>query len=687
MNHKADIFVTVSFFITGMIQNTHPQNMPIRPLKAQGCHEAWKQQVANVLYETEFKDFFNWIKDKMDQLKSFTSTKSRMDFINSQRHSKYQVKKLKKLIHININRSKSFSDNLVFPETDQCGKFPSEQTLHFLKYNFTNSVASRTKRWMQYVEYFLGRVMEVYTFQARNSLAHWERFVRYMKHKGWGFKQISGITYRLYRQRSDCFTENTITVPIANIVKKESYPANYVVLEKNKLCCTERSCSDRYNCDPCAIIGRQQFLVNTLYVANYHTFIFTLDKYLKSFLQFHCVYFELVDLHMCSIGTLNINSILSGKVVFSLKYCGIYSNIPVHPPHKDVKVTVSMWLWVSHTIHFSFSIVSSLMQVFSLPISNFTKTLVWSLQLSTEGRYSELFEVKTDKYNVICILYGELKISSATLYNGPGSFSEHIHLIGNGSFQTASFCCLILFYSPNTLKDGSSNVLKYIFISNTNKKQIFIKRNSKFKVSCNGTSSSECVSGFFPDKNALVLQINGESNVNASINLFKSQFIQSSLCQHSGMAIYQIVNSTKVVSLATVCSHDNSLSARNVYAQGPKCLLVLYSHTEYGTFHAELTLSTTNCSLWVPSSVKDTHLEVKNTEDGDCQALKYTENCTVLVFSRHSLSSQILQTPKQFLQLMKPPNYFHLARSVSIIPRKNVPTTVNIAMWGHLAGM
>ncbi len=282
-------------------------------------------------------------------------------------------------------------------------------------------------------------------------------------------------------------------------------------------------------------------------------------------------------------------------------------------------------------------------------------------------------------------MYNELRVSSATLYNGPGSLSEHIHLIGSGSFQTASFCCQILFYSPSTIKDWSSNVLKYIFISNTNKKQIVIKGNSTRKITWNGTSTSENVSGLFADKNALVLQIHGESNVNISINLLKSQFFQSSLCQHSGMVIYQIVNATKIFSLAIVCSHDNSLNDRNMYIQGPKCLLVVYSHAEYGLFHAELTLSTTNCSLWFPSSVNDTHLEVKKAKDGDCQALKYTENCIVMVFGRYSLSLQILQTPKQFVHLMKP--NFQLLRSVNVIPEKNMPTTVNVAMWGHLAGL
>ncbi len=375
MYHKAKIFITVSFFITQMTKIMHPQNMPIKALKAQGQHKAWKQQVANVLYKTEFKDFFNRQKDKMNLLKRFTSIQSTIDFIHSQRDSKDIFKQLKDLIDMNINHSRSFSDNVVFPQTNQSGKFPSEKKPYFLNYNVTNSVAPKTKRWMQYVDYFLSRVMELYLFSERNSLAHLAIFTRYLKHKGWGFKQISGTTYRLYRQRSDCFTENTITVPIANIVKKESYPANYASLDKTL-------CSYSYKCDPCGIIGQHEVLVNTLYVANHHTFIFTLDKHLKIFLQFHWVYLELVDLHMCSIGTLNINSILSGKVVFLLKYCGIYSNIPVHPPHKDVTVTVSMWLWVSHTIQLSFSVISSLIQVFSLPISNLTKTLVWSLQLT-----------------------------------------------------------------------------------------------------------------------------------------------------------------------------------------------------------------------------------------------------------------------------------------------------------------
>ncbi len=471
MNHKAKLFfLSGCFFIVATI---HTHKLPMKPLKAQSLHEAWKQQIANVLYKTEFKDYFKRQMNKLDPLKSFTSIEARRAFLHSQWHIKDDLKTLKHLIDMNINQSKSFTDNLVFPVTDQSGKGPSEQNLNLFN-NFSNLFASTTKRWVQYIDYFLWGVIKVYIFQENNSLAHMETFARYVMHTAWDFRQISSTTYTLYRQRRDCFTENTISIPIGNLIKHESYPENYTP--------DKMFCSYSYKCDPCGIIGRET-LVNTVYVANCHVYIFTLDKYLKIFLQFHRVYLELVSLHTCSIGTLNISSMLSGKALFSLNYCGIYSNIPAYLPHKDVTVTVSLWLWVSHTINFSFRVISSLLQVSSLPLKNLTTSLVWHLHLAMPERHFGLFEVMTDKYNVIFIFYNTLKASSTIVFNGPGGLSEQFHLIGRGSFQTASFHCQIPFCSPNTLTDLLSMALKYIAISNNNTKQIVIQGNSTIQIS------------------------------------------------------------------------------------------------------------------------------------------------------------------------------------------------------------
>ncbi len=570
--------------IRGIMGNSPPQQRLVKPLNAQGQDKAWYAQVANILYNTDFR-VFHKAKDKLNLKKSFSGIGARREYLKLHQDLKFKLKELKYLIDKNINHSKSFTDEMLSPGAD----IATESMIRpFFKLSIANSMkplAPMTKRWFLFVDCFLSVMLK----EEQSKAINLDTFVKHGKQRTWKFKQVSGTIFTVHRKRGDCFTGNTVTVPVGNIVKKESYPENY---STDKV-----SCKQPDWCDPCIIIGRSSVAVHSAHVANQHVFTFTLNKLLKLMLQFHKVHFELVGDHTCNIGSLNIDSILSGKVAFSLQYCGIHSSIPVHPPHKDVTATVSLWLWVSHTVSFSFSVVSSSTQVFSSPLPNVTTNLVWSLVLPIEKKYCGLLKLETEKYNVIMIVFVGFNTSCIRVIDGPGELSPQVNLAGSGSFQTRTFLCQILFSSQKQFHDWPTQVLRHHFVSNRNKKIISIQMNTTLKINYPETACSTSTTGICVDGDISVLEINAESNINFSIYFLKNHFAQRSLCTHGGLEILQILNKTKTQSVLELCSHDGILSERNFYIQGPKCLLVLYSQTEYGFFHTELMISTTNCSV------------------------------------------------------------------------------------------
>lgn len=645
---------------------TPSQESPVKYLRAHGQDRAWYSYVKKVLEE-----------DRLEALQTYVSRYKRYvsrDLNSSSFAIKYKEEsaKEKKFSQEAVNQTihywKMFSDELIpvpHPDLSLEPTFDSSYTL------LNNSFHLNTKEWTKFVDNFLVKFIKFFVFDKLNTAAKVYSFLQNGKQRSLVFCQVSKTTHQVYRKRKDCITANTLSFPLGRIMKQEKYPVDHGDL-----------------CDPC-FIKKGHFHKSKLVCSfgwkrtllNFHYFIFTLSKELKLKLQFHKLHIELVNFHICMTGNLRIENVLSGQRQYMVEYCGIHSEIPVFPPHKEVNITISLWIWVSHTVLFSFDVISSKTQIVSLSMAQ-NKKHTWSIFIPQKNKYIGHFKLATEKYNIINVIFCKLETSSTDIYNGPGALSQKTRFSGKGNYTTTTFQCQIVLLSKNDLgfHNFSQGGITYSFHPNSNIQQILLQSNSSSQIYFPMRTSSSNNSDICASGNAFLLHIYSNSNVNISVKMLQSQHAQSSACEFSGLAVYQ-ENKTKQV-LPVLCSE--SLININIYAEGPDSHIVLYSYPEYGMFYTELMLSATSCFIWAPNSQWDTDLKIQDVMKSFSHPSVESTVCAVILLGRGTSLHKHTNETKQFLF---DTGLFSFRQEVHVVARDNVPTTATVSVKGYFAGL
>ncbi len=647
-------YTTVFHFLPAMSTPKYPHNFQIKKLEALSLERAWHTYVEDVLFSAVMESDRKSKRIEKIGLKQWT-------------------KEIKREVELNINHSKSLPDEMVSQGTKPLRPFTHTSHFDSLRAAIGYSLFPTGKEWVSFLHNFLRQILKSYHGGETKATSHISNFLEYGQQRSWAFVRIANTTIQFFRQSKACITFNTITLPLGRIVKHENCQQGCKSMEQV------------FDCDPCFISrlfyhkGKlmRKILQSEPYFTSFQTIIFTLDKQLKLRLEFHTVRFEFLDVDICNVGNLQVKSELSSQVSHAVTFCGIFSNIPVYPPHKNITITMSVSYSASHIVLFSFEVISSQSQTRSLSIGHKTNHHKWSIILPPENKNVDCYFLETDKYNVIHLTFSQLSLLFTDIYDGPGVLSQKTHITSSGNYTTSSFKCQIVAFSGRSREKIFSELIKYKFFADSHFQQIHIQKKNSFQLSYPGSNVSSSSTHVCKGSRVCVLEIHADSTVNISIKLLQTQFGQSSHCEYSGVAMYTRNNKTNKLLSVLLCSHEERFNNRNFFIKGPTCLLVLYMYPEYDILHTKLVLSTTQCSIWYQSSNEFMEKVSKSISD----SIPESEVCWLV-----RLGAPVIKTPRN--QYMHTRWFFHVWRSLHITSNKAAGhTEVTIFLKGYFEGL
>ena len=437
-------------------------------------------------------------------------------------------------------------------------------------------------------------------------------------------------------------------------------------------------------------------------------FLFELSNSLRLKLAFERIFFSSFYSTGCHFGNMTVFATMLEQV-----YCGQHPFSELYPMSPKVIIQIVTEGFMYYNIKVFFSIIDiKILETYSekqneIQENRNFKFVFW---LRQDGAFISHVHIHVYKFQYLVISLKNKAFSSYLFYDGPGTESKIVNSekTTREIFTTTSFQCTMFIFT----KLYSNVVYQELSITakNRNIRTIHLNESSTLVLpnvdltGCN-TDSITCAittvapPGLHINVTTLHVELNG---------------VMDSMCSTGGVAAYEHDARGKYSEVATFCHSFSQIhTARNIYSQSSKLMLVWYTYKEYNNLEVSFHISSTSCTpvpinIWenhafcdyfdsdgsaCPEYLTNTMTDTPLTLELDCDQMGQFKFCDGILVTMEDLTCVVIQPDYRLDGVL---NHTHINRlrrlrgprlSLRFAPMPRAGTELEITLTGYSKGM
>lgn len=217
-------------------------------------------------------------------------------------------------------------------------------------------------------------------------------------------------------------------------------------------------------------------------------------------------------------------------------------------------------------------------------------TVQWTYLFPTSAVSAQQYHIQLKKHKHIVVMVTALVLKSV-LYDGPGDLSKILTSFRNSSmnlhYKTTTFQTVVLLWITRDNSENNANTSFFLGFTEISVPKMVKMWTRSYEVA----SSSEVKT---PSLFIQEVVLPNAGYINISILDLKTTGGGGSQCLFSGVSAFDS-SGLDWKEISTVCFSYPGYRHQNIYSNGTRLLVTIYSYSEYGYFSTRIRISKTHC--------------------------------------------------------------------------------------------